>query len=293
MIRGSDYPGDPPLLAHRGYAARYPENTREALRAAVEAGARNIEFDIQLSADGVPFLLHDADFRRTAGVDRSIFATTAAEIAAIDVGEPGRFGDRFRGVHAPSLADVVEDIKLWPEVHAFIELKRESIEHFGLETVVQAIVKTVQPVIGNCVFISFDYAAVELARRYTGCRVGWALREWSEASHAAAIELRPDFLFCNITRLPPLPELLWYGIWQWVIYEVTEVAVVRDLAARGVSMIETMACAELAEALQATPDRRSPDVAGKYGEMILAKLHAAANPPLMRRKTRTKTRDSK
>ena len=37
------------LIAHRGYAARYPENTRESLAAAVEAGARYIEFDVQLT----------------------------------------------------------------------------------------------------------------------------------------------------------------------------------------------------------------------------------------------------
>jgi Glycerophosphoryl diester phosphodiesterase family len=93
-----------PLLAHRGYAMRYPENTREALRAAVAAGARHLEFDIQLSADRVPFLLHDADFQRTAGIDRTIFSTPAADVAAIAAGEPQRFGKQFDDVRVPRLA---------------------------------------------------------------------------------------------------------------------------------------------------------------------------------------------
>ena len=88
-------PADLPLLAHRGYAARYPENTREALRAAVAAGARHLEFDIQLSADRVPFLLHDADFLRTAGVAQDIFVTESVDVARISAGEPERFGNQF------------------------------------------------------------------------------------------------------------------------------------------------------------------------------------------------------
>ena len=102
---------DLPLLAHRGYAARYPENTREALRAAVAAGACNLEFDIQLSADRTPFLLHDADFRRTAGVTQEIFVTDAHDVARIRAGEPQRFGNQFQEICVPRLAEVVEALE--------------------------------------------------------------------------------------------------------------------------------------------------------------------------------------
>jgi glycerophosphoryl diester phosphodiesterase len=250
MMRGSDTPADLRLLAHRGYAARYPENTREALQAAVDAGARYLEFDLQLSADRVPFLLHDAGFLRTAGLDRSIFTLTAAEVAAIDVGEPARFGDRFRGTRAPRLTDVVADLAGWPGVHAFVEIKRESIEQFGLDAVLNAVLPLLRPVVDRCIVISFEHDAVVAARRYLSCRIGWALREWSDKSRALATALRPDYLFCNVTRLPPAPAPLWPGPWEWVVYEITDVAVARALAARGVLFIETMACAEMAAALQ-------------------------------------------
>jgi len=238
-----------PLLAHRGYAARYPENTRPALAAAVAAGAVNIEFDVQLSVDAVPFLLHDADFRRTGGADQSILEIPASEAAGIPVGEPQRFGDQFADVCAPRLADVIADLAGWPAVTAFVELKRQSIEHFGLDAVLDAILPVIEPVIDRCVIISFVPEVVTAVRHRTQCSTGWALRSWTEDMRAQAVELAPDYLFCNVKRLPPEPRGLWRGPWMWVVYEIVDPRKARKLAGRGVGMIETMAYAELADAL--------------------------------------------
>ena len=49
----------PAIVAHRGYTGRYPENTLLSLAAAVSYGARFLEFDVQLTRDGVPVLCHD------------------------------------------------------------------------------------------------------------------------------------------------------------------------------------------------------------------------------------------
>jgi glycerophosphoryl diester phosphodiesterase len=236
------------LLAHRGYAARYPENTREALGAAVAAGARNLEFDIQLSADKVPFLLHDKDFRRTAHLDATVFELDAEAVASIDVHEPTRFGDEFLGVRAPRLADIVADLAGWPGVTAFVELKRQSIDHFGLDVALDAVLPVLQPVLDQCVLISFRLDAVLAARERCGCRIGWALRSWSEENLRLAAELAPEYLFCNIDKLPPGSEPLRAGSWIWVVYEIADPVEVQPLVARGVEMIETMAYAELAAA---------------------------------------------
>ncbi|PFG19168.1 glycerophosphodiester phosphodiesterase [Serinibacter salmoneus] len=58
-------PGRPLVIAHRGAPAAHPENTAAAFGAAARAGADAIETDVQLSADGVPFLLHDDTPDRT------------------------------------------------------------------------------------------------------------------------------------------------------------------------------------------------------------------------------------
>jgi glycerophosphoryl diester phosphodiesterase len=239
------------LLAHRGYAARYPENTREALGAAVNAGARAIEFDVQLSADGVPFLLHDESFQRTAGVEALIGELTAEQVASIDVHEPDRFGDTYTGIRAPELQAIADDLAGWANVTGFVELKRQSIERFGIDAFLDAVLPVLLPVLERCVVISFSADIVAAARERSGCRIGWALRAWDAAHEQQAADLQPDYLFCNVTRLPAAPVPLWTGAWRWVAYEVIDAELARQLTTRGVGMIETMAYPELAAALAA------------------------------------------
>jgi len=48
----------PQAIAHRGYKAKYPENTMGAFKGAVDVGADAVETDIHLSKDGVVVLSH-------------------------------------------------------------------------------------------------------------------------------------------------------------------------------------------------------------------------------------------
>jgi len=238
------------LLAHRGYAARFPENTRTAIKAAVDAGARFVEFDIQLSRDQVPHLLHDDNFQRTGNSKDQIFALDAAQIAELRVGEPDRFGSAFADMHVPLLAEIVEDLSSWPDVTAFVEIKRQSIEQFGVESVLDAVLPVLEVVQQQCVIISFDAELVEVARSRIASPIGWAIRTWNESSQKIAETLQPEFLFCNVSKLPAKTLPLWKGGWTWVIYEITSPAEARELVARGVGIIETMAFAEMYTALR-------------------------------------------
>lgn len=67
-------------MAHRGYALHYPENTRAAIRAALAAGAKYFECDVQLTADRVPVLFHDESLDRVCGVPGSIHEFKFAEL---------------------------------------------------------------------------------------------------------------------------------------------------------------------------------------------------------------------
>ena len=49
----------PILVAHRGDSLSHPENTEASVLAALSAGADWVEIDVQVTADGVPVLLHD------------------------------------------------------------------------------------------------------------------------------------------------------------------------------------------------------------------------------------------
>lgn len=55
----------PRWIAHRGAGRLAPENTLAAFRLGAAHGYRMFECDAKLSADGVPFLLHDATLERT------------------------------------------------------------------------------------------------------------------------------------------------------------------------------------------------------------------------------------
>lgn len=85
------------IQGHRGCAAQWPENSIEGVCAAFAAGAFAVEVDVQLSADGVPMVVHDdrllmADYNLTVEQGASV---AVSSLTAQALGEV-RFGDRRR-----------------------------------------------------------------------------------------------------------------------------------------------------------------------------------------------------
>ena len=85
--------GPPSILAHRGASADAPENTLAAFREAARQGADGIEFDVRLSADGCPVVIHDRDLGLAINVEIKAEpghgATTARVVArALKAGWP-------------------------------------------------------------------------------------------------------------------------------------------------------------------------------------------------------------
>jgi glycerophosphoryl diester phosphodiesterase len=231
----------PELIAHRGNAAEYPENTLPALRSALELGARCVEFDVQLSADRQPVLLHDSNLKRTAGLDRNALEMTWAELAEVSVNEESRFLKRYTDVGIPTLSQAVSLLATYPHATAFVELKRASLRTFGQEAFVRKVCETLKPIARQCVIISFDLAAIHHVRQVSSYRVGWVLSEYSNLSALKCEALAPDFVFCDYQLLSEGTSKLWKGPWRWAIYEVTSRKLAMDLAARGAKLIETMA----------------------------------------------------
>ena len=67
-------------IAHRGYSARFPENTLAAFAAAYDFGVLAVETDVRLSSDGVPVCLHDASLERLARSEKSVARTPLSDI---------------------------------------------------------------------------------------------------------------------------------------------------------------------------------------------------------------------
>jgi glycerophosphoryl diester phosphodiesterase len=238
------------LVAHRGNARDYPENTLPAFQSALDLGLTFLELDVQLSADGVPMVIHDPRLDRTAGVTGSVFDLRARELRQVEVGEPERFGDRYRGTTIPQLRDVLQLLESRPEVTVFVEIKRESLVRFGHDQVVGRVLEAVKPARRQCVVISYDLAAIFRARQVGGAAIGWVLNAYDQHSRLKYEALQPEFLFADHQSLPA-EGALWRGPWQWVIFEVVSLPLALSLAARGAHHIETMAVSEMIRAVRA------------------------------------------
>lgn len=234
----------PTLVAHRGYPARYPENTLLGIQAAVQAGALWFEFDVQLCRDRIPFLCHDDTLERTAGLKRRVMDMSAAELASVDVGESLRFGQRYAGTPPTPLADLATWLKQQPGVRAFVEIKEESLRHFGREMVVQRVMHALDPALAQCVIISFDAPCLALARAFGAGPVGWAVRDASEATRATAAGLKPEYLFVAERRFTALHAAL-QGGWEWAVYQVQDPALAVRLTQQGADLVETDAIGEM------------------------------------------------
>jgi glycerophosphoryl diester phosphodiesterase len=100
------------VVAHRGALQAAPENTLEAFRRAVEAGADAIEVDVHLTADGELAVIHDPTLDRTTDRTTTVATATMADLRAADAGWafPGEAGDypvRGTGLTIPTHPEVV------------------------------------------------------------------------------------------------------------------------------------------------------------------------------------------
>ena len=234
----------PTLVAHRGYPARYPENTLLGIKAAVEAGAQWFEFDVQLSRDLVPFLCHDDSLQRTAGDPRRIFDCSSEELARVDVGEAARFGGRYTGTRPTPLAGLTSWLGNQKDVKAFVEVKTESLEHFGHRPMMERVMEALQPALDRCVVISFDAPCLKLARQMGAGPVGWALEDLGPAAVKTAMGFRPEYLFIggrNFTEA----QAAFKGEWLWAVYQVQDPDYARRLTEQGADLVETDAIGEM------------------------------------------------
>lgn len=76
----------PRWVAHRGAGKLAPENTLAAFRLGAEHGYRMFECDVKLSADGVPFLLHDATLERTTNGHGTAGGQSWSALSQLDAG---------------------------------------------------------------------------------------------------------------------------------------------------------------------------------------------------------------
>lgn len=110
-------PPYPRIIAHRGGGALAPENTLAGIRIAHRLGCRGIEFDVMLTADGVPILMHDDTLERTTDGVGPVAKLTVAQIARLDAG--GKHHPAFAVSPPPTFAQALRlcgELGLWVNV---------------------------------------------------------------------------------------------------------------------------------------------------------------------------------
>jgi glycerophosphoryl diester phosphodiesterase len=224
-------------VAHRGYRHLYPENTLLGHQQAVAAGALFVETDIQMSADGIPVLYHDMEMIRLSGCQQSLEEVDAKELKTFSVHEPERFGERFREEKVATLEAFAQWLATVPAVTAYIEIKPECRQRFGLNAVSQ-ILNQLRQVFPQIVIISFDVDAVGLARHLGAPRVGVVLDSWEMLQAAVLRQIQPDVIFCDQYLVPDDAPLTEYAT-PFVIYEVSDLPTAQYWIKRGAYQIET------------------------------------------------------
>jgi glycerophosphoryl diester phosphodiesterase len=97
-----------------------------------------------------------------------------------------------------------------------------------------------RPILDRCVLISFDLPSVQILRAMTGVRIGWVLEHFDQPTLEAAATLGPEYLFCNLERIPSDSGALPAGPWDWAIYEVRDLKTAQHCRSLGAAYVETM-----------------------------------------------------
>ena len=158
---------------HRGYAAKYPENTMISFEAAMDLGVDAIEFDVWLSAEKTPVIIHDGNCKRTCGVDIHVNDMTVEEMKKLSAHYPDKFGDQYAnmGVTIPTLEELLKKrAEKRPDLWLGVEIK-EYTEECVDKTV--ALLKQFG-VFDVCFFYAFDAAVIKyLYTKYNARTMGY------------------------------------------------------------------------------------------------------------------------
>ena len=158
----------PLILGHRGASALAPENTLAAFSRALNDGADGIEFDVRLSRDSVPVVIHDATLQRTGLIDHAVSDLDASELREVDVGSwfaqrNQNPNDAFIGEKLPTLGQVFEFFSARDGL-LYTEMKCELNEGTALAAGVVKLTREFG-MVDRVVVESFDHSAIAAVKR--------------------------------------------------------------------------------------------------------------------------------
>lgn len=213
------------ITAHRGYSAKFPENTLLAVQEAIDAKSDYVEIDVQETKDGVVILLHDTNLKRTTGVNRYIWNVTYEEIKTYDAGKKSR--EIYRNTPIPSLEEVL--ILCQNTVFLNIEIKINNHEQQLVEEVVRLIEEYHME--NQCVISSTNYSALRRVKEAndsikTGYIMSLAYGYFYNREYVDFFSIKSSFITQDMVRIAHS-----YGkeIHAWTVNGVSEIQRMKQL----------------------------------------------------------------
>lgn len=222
----------PRWFAHRGGGALAPENTLAGIRLAARMGFAAVEFDVMLSGDGTPVLIHDETLERTTNGQGLVGETSDAQLFALNAGN----GERI-----PSYSDAVAVCREYGLL-ANVEIKPATgFERATAETVARLSAGLWQGATVQPLFSSFSLEALEIVRQLAPQIPRGVLFEQVPADWLETVRrLQAVTLHCDAAHLSDdvLAEAQANGI-PVLCYTVNTEKVAKSLFERGVSAVFT------------------------------------------------------
>jgi glycerophosphoryl diester phosphodiesterase len=255
--------GWPVNLAHRGASEMAPENTMEAFRLGIEAGAGGLELDVHLTRDGRLVVIHDPTVDRTTGGTGAVAGMTLDELKALDAGHQfspdggATFPYRDRNVKVPTLAEV---LRAFPGVVVNVDMKADRP---GIEATVLGVLREAGAT-RRALVVSSRFSAVRRFRKISGGSISTGASRWEVGVFYLFSRLHLERLLLpayDALQVPPrhrgIPLVTrrfidaahsrGVRVDAWTINGADEMRLLLDL---GVDVIITAGPATLAEVLQ-------------------------------------------
>jgi glycerophosphoryl diester phosphodiesterase len=229
----------PRIFAHRGGGSLAPENTLAAIRMGQSLGFRGHEFDVKLSKDGVPMLLHDDTLERTTTGTGRAADLAWSELARLDAG--AWHSEAFRGERLAAFAEAAallrsRDTMANVEVKPTPGLEVETGRAVALDAAKHWAGAPTAPLLS-----SFSFEAL-MAAKEAAPHVprGWLAKEltagdWTRLATLAAVSFHTDHRKLDRASIPRLRD----KGYRVMVYTVNDAAIAEELFAAGVDGIFT------------------------------------------------------
>jgi len=239
------------IIGHRGYPAKYPENTLAAFQGALAAGVKMIELDVMLSRDRRLVVIHDESLERTTNGKGAVADHTLAELKRLDAGS--WFDAAFAGQQLPELGEVLDLVN--GRAYTNIEIKPSAYEaHHPPDAVEKQVVELLRQkqMLDTALVSSFDMNILEqVAAMQAGPAIAFISEEPADknmveiCTRLNVFSWHPD---CKILTQEQVEMMHAHGInvFPWTVNELEDFNAMRDMKVDGVITNDPMLAAHWA-----------------------------------------------